>query len=151
LNQIFAGQEYSGFASTGENASILTDFQKVEGESLRVDFSVCQIFTVPEQKTACEDSLILSKAIPAKNIEFCAQIKKAEIRDECELKIVQEDVVRASEQARQKCMSLTSEKTQQKCLKTAGFFYQDVKREEASDCLDYADQQERINCLRDLK
>jgi hypothetical protein len=50
LNQIFNGQSYSNLGLANNSNSILNEFQNLETQEVRIDFTVCQIFTVPEQK-----------------------------------------------------------------------------------------------------
>lgn len=122
-----------------------------KNNSATIDFDVCKAYSNQNMKTACEDSLVLQVAIPAKDILRCRQIKDQTVEEYCELEIVQGDAIRAAEAAKQKCQSLSSQSTQQKCLQTLGFSPATLQLSTSSECLDYADPSDRIQCMRDIK
>ena len=130
-----------------EFTSVLDTLNGIETQSAAsIQTGVCKIYTTVEQRSACEDSLILQAAIPNKDISKCAFIRDESTREYCELEIVQGDAIRAAQEAKEKCYSLSSDSAQQKCLKNTGFLTQTTS---AADCLDYADPVDRIACMRE--
>jgi hypothetical protein len=94
---------------------------------------VCQAYSLLNERTACEDSLILQMAIPQKNLEACSYIKSEKTKSYCELSIVESDAKNAAQIAKEKCESLSTEEAKNTCFRSIGLTnHQSISQEEGS-------------------
>ncbi|PCI25697.1 hypothetical protein COB57_00570 [Candidatus Peregrinibacteria bacterium] len=159
------------FSASLTGSSDFQSFDNIIANSLsqtttaKIETHVCAAFKSVDERSQCEDSLILQHALPQKDLQACALIHNNETREYCELEIVQQDAIRAADTAKAQCLLLSTQSAQAKCLNIIGFgtgtpatqaaqtiapSMEEIEKNSAQDCLIFEDPEDRIACMNEL-